>query len=188
MFEVLNNFSKVLNQFAPHNVLNTLVNGGARTPIYDESSFMRASGYHPELSFNEIEPGVTFSELYVPREYEAQLDSREKGHFTIYNDTGRPKRFYIEFYQDWCEVYKTNGSPQCKYGMSHPQFAPPRVVVIGPGGAEEIEFWFSTPPSPRPHPEYGDVLWMRIVIQITDEQGKRAKLTKRTKAIIPPAP
>lgn len=184
MFDGLEMLGSAFNHFAPHNIINSLINGGARSPIFDQSAFMGYSGgYHPRISFNEIEKGVTFSDIDMPETYRSQMDARDRAEFTIYNKTDHPKRFYIEFYQDWCEVvdYKGNRA-RCEYGGGHPQAAPPRVVVIPPGGAQEIEFWYSTPPAPRDNPEYGDVLYMRIVIQITDEKGKRAKLTKRTKA------
>jgi len=172
---------------APHNVLNVLLNGKATTTIFDESSFMDYSGYHPDLSFNEIEKGVTFSELKVPSTYVAQMDARDKGEFTIYNKTDRPKKFLLEFYQDWCTVQSMEGHiPRCSYGQEHPQVAPSRLITILPGGAEKIEFWYSTPLQPRHHPEYEDVLRIRIVVQITDEQGKRAKLSKMSTAVVPP--
>lgn len=186
MFEVLQRFALAAAHFAPHNILNSLINGGARSPIYDEAAFMEYSGYNPRISFNEIEQGVTFSDIKMPEHYVAQMDARDKAEFTIYNKTDHPKRFYVEFYQDWCEVVDYQGGrARCEYGGAHPQAAPPRVVLIPSNGAQEIEFWYSTPPAPRHDPEYGDVLYMRIVIQITDEKGKKAKMTKRTKAVVP---
>ena len=174
-----------LLKLAPHNVLNTLVNGGATT-FYDQSSFMEQTGWHPGLSFNEIESGITFSELKIPATYTGQMDARDKGEFTIYNNSGHVKKFLIDLYQDWCTVQSmSGGTPRCSYGQEHPQIAPPRMITIGPGGAEKVEFWYSTPNSPPHNPEYEDTLRIKVIVQITDEQGKRAKLSGTSTAVIP---
>ncbi len=184
MFEVLDNISKVLTYYAPHNLLNTMINGGAKTPIYHEGSFMEQTGYHPQLSLNQMEKGISFSVLKVQGTYLGQLDQRDKGEFTIYNNTDHPKRILIEFYQDLCRVEEISATQRrCRYSGEHPQFAAPRIVTIGPGGAERVEFWYSTPPAPRKNAEYGDVMWIQVVIQMTDEQGKMAWLTARSKAL-----
>ena len=188
-FEVFNRLSIVLTSLAPHNVLNSLTNG-AGTPIYHEGSFMEQTGWHPQLTTNQMEKGVTFSELKIPDTYVGQIDYQDRGEFTIYNKTDHPKIINIEFYQDLYEIqgYKTPGNPYVKMSMSHPQIAPPRTVYIAPGGAQEVEFWYNTPPSPRPTPEFGDILYITIVVQMIDEQGKVAILRKKSKATIPKAP
>lgn len=177
--DLLTFVSKALTIIAPHNVLNTLINGGAKTPIFDESSFMGYSGgYHTQMSLNEIEPGVTFSELKVPATYNPQMNMTDKGEITIYNNTDHAKKLLVEFYQSWCTMTMLEKNiPRCSYGQSNPRIGAPRVYVIPPGGAEKIEFWYNTPPAPRAQPQYEDVLRMRIVVQITDEQGKRAMIS-----------
>ena len=189
MFEVLDNISKVLTLIAPHNVLNSLINGGG-TPIYHEGSFMEQTGWHPELSANQMEKGVSFSSLEIPSSYIGQMDQGDKGKFTIYNKTDHPKKIHIEFYQDLYEVqgYNSPTSPYVRMSSAHPQIAPPRVVAIAPGGAEKVEFWYNTPPPPRTNPEYGDVLYTTIVVQMIDEQGKIAILKKKSKALPKPPP
>jgi hypothetical protein len=187
MFEVLNNISKVLTSIAPHNVLNALINGGG-TSIYDQSSFMEQTGWHPNLTTNQMEKGVTFSDLKLPATYVGQMDQAYKAEFSIYNQTDHPKKLHIEFYQDLYEITGYHGRANTKMSSAHPQIAPPRVVLIAPGGAEKIEFWYNTPPSPRPVPEYGDILYITIVVQMIDEQGKIAILRKKSKAVIPPVP
>ena len=189
MFEVLDNISKVLTSLAPHNVLNSLINGGG-TPIYHEGSFMEQTGWHPDLSVSKMEKGVSFSPLNIPDTYIGQMDQQDKAEFTIYNKTDHPKMINLEFYQDLHEVqgYKTPGSPYVEMSSVHPQIAPPRTVYIGPGGAEKIEFWYNTPPPPRATPEYGDVLYTSIVVQMIDEKGGIAVLKKKSKALPKPLP
>ena len=62
--------------------------------------------------------------------------------------------------------------------------APPRIEVIPPEGMREIEFWYSTPPSiTAAVPQVGDVMYTRVVVQITDEDGKRTKMSAMTRSL-----
>jgi hypothetical protein len=184
---LLSNILSAIEPFTPHHILKTLFSGG-ETTFFDQASFMTYSGWHPQLSFNEMEKGVTFSKLVIPQTYLGQMDQHDKGEFTIFNRTNKTKTFHIEFYQDWCQVTYIKGNARCSYGGEHPMIAPPRIEVIPPGGMREIEFWYSTPPSITAGvPQMGDVMYTRVVIQITDEEGKRTKMSAMTKSL-PGAP
>jgi hypothetical protein len=178
----------VLLQFAPHNVLATLLTGG-RAPIFSEET--AAEAYNPTQLGNRI-PQVTFGYLKASQLTYTQtgyVEPQIKMSFWVYNKSNQPKALHIEVNQMWCTRVSTGGNFPCQYDPSAYPLVYVTDIVLAPGGAREIEFYMPTPPvaaRPGVPQQVGDVQMVRVEVNVTDEAGNKAKLASSVRPQLPP--
>ena len=180
----------VLLQFAPHNILATILTGGQyHAPIFTKDA--AAEYYNPTQLGNRI-PGVTFGYLEsCPGRYtqEGYREPQVWMKFYIYNKSNEPKPLHIEVNQAWCMKVATGGNYPCQYDPAAYPLVYMTDIVLSPGGAREIKFQMPTPPvsehvgTPQ---QVGDVQTVRVEVNISDPQGNKAKLASMVRPQLPP--
>lgn len=179
----------VLLQFAPHNVLATLLTGGQyHAPIFSKDS--AAEYYNPTQLGSNI-PGISFGYLSTGRHYtqKGYVEPEAEVRFWIYNKSNEPKPLHIEVHQAWCMKVSTGGNYPCQYEPGAYPLVYMTDVLISPGGAKEIKFKMPTPPvsehagTPQ---QVGDVQTVRVEVNVSDPQGNVAKLASMVRPRLPP--
>jgi hypothetical protein len=167
-----------LNALAPHNVLASIMTGGQyHAPIYSKETV--AEFYNPTQLTNQI-PGVTFS--YLKTEPYGQMGYQEPESdvkFWVYNNSNESKHLRIEVNQLLCMKVSTGGNFPCQYEAGSYPLVYSTDITLAPGGAREIKFKMFTPPvSSKPGfpQQVGDVERVRVEVNVTDDQGHKAKL------------
>jgi len=177
-----------LLQFAPHNVLASILSGG-RAPIFSEET--AAEAYNPTQLGNRI-PNISFGYLNSNRLTYTQygyIEPEIEMSFWVYNRGNQPKALHIEVNQMWCTRVSTGGNFPCQYDPSAYPLVYMTDIVLAPGGAREIKFKMPTPPvaaRPGVPQQVGDVQMVRVEVNVTDEVGNRAKLASNVRPHVGP--
>lgn len=163
-------FELLTNNPIQHGMM--FIKGSIKTQFFtqDDSSFR----YNPELPQNNME-GIKFSELEIENEYTGTMQPNYKGVFRIYNQTDKTKRIDYEIYQKLNKITRfEDGEPVGKWAQTI-LVQDTRSISLRPNGMEEVEFWYPTPPTPS-EPQFMDVQAIRVLIEMQDEEGNKARL------------
>ncbi len=161
--EFLNQFLYDLWVNNPLHKLKLLMNGG----VFIESPEVQY-GWNVEMAIDNIE-GIRISGLDIPKTYTDSLGFT-KGEFKIYNKSNRPRIIAYEIYQKLMRVDTPtiDHSARGRWTNEVILVQDTKIATIPPGSYDEIEFYYRTPPVPRAHTQYNDVMALQILVAFHD--------------------